>query len=149
MHYLCVCTQSLSGLDSATPWTVAHQASLSMGFSRQQYWNGLPFPSPGDLSHPGIQPESPSLASGFLTTEPPGKPHCATQDVSFLVCFLNFYFRTFKDFKSILHLLTFSFCPSLCVISSHLVKTMIKQSKMSVKSGFPLNLGSGCGFVIR
>ena len=141
--------QSLSGLDSATPWTVAHQASLSMGFSRQQYWNGLPFPSPGDLSHPGIQPKSPSLARGFFTTEPPGKPHCATQDVSFLVCFLNFYFRTFKDFKSILHLLTFSFCPSLCVISSHLVKTMIKQSKMSVKSGFPLNLGSGCGFVIR
>ena len=149
MHYLCVCTQSLSGLDSATLWTVAHQASLSMGFSRQQYWSGLPLPSPGDLSHPGIQPKSPSLASGFFTPEPPGEPRCATQGASFLVCFLNFYFRKFKDFKSILHLLTFSFCPILCVISSHLVKTMIKQSKMSVKSGFPFNLGSGCGFVIR
>ena len=47
--------------DSATPWTVAHQAPLSMGFSRQQYWNGLPFPSPGDLPDPGIELRSPAL----------------------------------------------------------------------------------------
>ena len=55
---------------------VAHQAPLSMGFSRQEYWNGLPFPSPGDLPNPGIEPafvESPALASRFFTTEPPGK----------------------------------------------------------------------------
>ena len=44
-----------------TPWTVAHQAPLSMGFSRQEYWSGLPFPSPGDLSNPGIEPTSPAL----------------------------------------------------------------------------------------
>ena len=127
------------------PWTVAHQASLSMGFYRQQYWSGLPFPSPGDLSHPGIEPESPSLASGFFITEIPGKPLCITQDVSFLVCFLtgHSYFRKFKDFKSILHLLTLSFCPIPFVISSHLVKTMIKHSKMSVKNGFPFNLCAG------
>ena len=43
------------------PWTVASQASLSMGFSRQEYWSGLPFPTPGDLSNPGIEPESPTL----------------------------------------------------------------------------------------
>ena len=43
-----------------TPWTVAHQAPLSMEFSRQDYWCGLPFPSPGNLSHPGIEPESPA-----------------------------------------------------------------------------------------
>ena len=55
-------------------WTVAHQATLSMGFSRPEYWNGLPFPSPGDLPNSGIKPESPSLAGGFFTTEPPGKP---------------------------------------------------------------------------
>ena len=61
----------------------------------------------------------------------------------------HFYCKKFKDFKSILHLLTSPFCPILCVISSHLVKTMIKQSKMSVKYGFPFNLRSGCGFVIR
>ena len=44
---------------SATPWTVAHQAPLSMGFSRQEYWSGLPFPAPGDLLYPGIEPRSP------------------------------------------------------------------------------------------
>ena len=51
-----------------TPWTVACQAPLSMEFSRQEYWSGLPFPSPGDLSDPGIKPMSPALAGGFLTT---------------------------------------------------------------------------------
>ena len=58
----------------ATPWTVAHQAPLSMGFPRQEYWSGLSFPSPGDLPNPGIKPTSPALADGFLTIEPPGKP---------------------------------------------------------------------------
>ena len=56
------------------PWTVAHQAPLSMGFSRQAYWSGLPFPSPGDLSNPGIEPQSPTLQADALTSEPPGKP---------------------------------------------------------------------------
>ena len=57
----------------ATPWTVVPQASLSMGFPRQEYWSGLPFPPPGDLSNSGIKPASPVLAGGFVTTEPPGK----------------------------------------------------------------------------
>ena len=56
-----------------TPWTVACQAPLSRGFSRQEYWSGLPFPPPEDIPYPGIEPESPALASGFFTTEPPGK----------------------------------------------------------------------------
>ena len=50
----------------ATLWTVAHQASLSMGFSRQEYWSGLPFPSPGDLPDPGIEPRSPALEADAL-----------------------------------------------------------------------------------
>ena len=58
----------------ATLWTVAHQAPLSMGFSRQEYWNGLPFPSPGDLPDPGIELRSPALQADALTSEPPGKP---------------------------------------------------------------------------
>ena len=58
----------------ATPWTVAHQAPLSMGFSRQEYWSGLPFPSPGDLPDTGIKPVSPALVGRFFTTAPPGKP---------------------------------------------------------------------------
>ena len=57
-----------------TPWTVAHQAPLSVGFPRQEYWNGLPFPSPGDFPDPGNEHMSPVLAGGFFTTEPPGKP---------------------------------------------------------------------------
>ena len=56
----------------ATPWTVAHQAPLSMGIPRQEYWRGLSFPSAGDLPDPGIKAESPALA-GFFTAEPPGK----------------------------------------------------------------------------
>ena len=59
----------------ATPWTVADQASPSMGFSRQEYWSGLPFPSPGDLPDPGIEPGSPTLEADALTSEPPGKPY--------------------------------------------------------------------------
>ena len=56
-----------------TPWIVTCQASLSMGFSRQEYWTGLSFPSPGDLPDPGIEPSSPALAGGFFTTESLGK----------------------------------------------------------------------------
>ena len=59
--------------DPAIPWTVAYQASPSMGFSRQEYWSGLPFPSPGDLPDPGIEPGSPALEADALTSEPPGK----------------------------------------------------------------------------
>ena len=72
----------------ATLWTVAHQAPQSMGFSRQEYWSGLPFPSPGDLSNPGIEPRSPALQADALTSEllvakilPEHKP-------SFFQCFI-------------------------------------------------------------
>ena len=70
-------TKCLVVSDSATPWTVALQAPLSMGFSRQEYWSELPFSPPGDLSHLGIQPDSPvdpALADRFFTIEPYGKP---------------------------------------------------------------------------
>ena len=58
----------------ATPWTVACHAPLSMGFSRQKYWSGLPFPSPEDLPNPGIEPGSPALQADALSSEPPGIP---------------------------------------------------------------------------
>ena len=54
----------------ATPWTIAHQAPPSMGFSRQEYWSGLPFPSPGDLPDPGVEPRSPALQADALTSKP-------------------------------------------------------------------------------
>src|SRR5574340_945194 len=57
-----------------TLWTIACQAPLSTGFSRQEYWSGLPFLSPGDLPNPGIEPGSPELQADSLPSEPPGKP---------------------------------------------------------------------------
>ena len=57
--------------DSAIPWTVVYQASLSMGFSRQKYCRGVPLPSPGDLPDPGIEPRSPALQADALPSEPP------------------------------------------------------------------------------
>ena len=59
-----------SCLTLATPWTVAHQAPLSMGFFGQTYWSGLPFPSPGDLPDPRIKPGSPALQADYLANEP-------------------------------------------------------------------------------
>ena len=69
----CMCVLSRVLLFT-TPWTLAHQTPLSMGFPKQEYWSGWSFPSSGDLPNPGIELESLTLAGGFFTTEPPGKP---------------------------------------------------------------------------
>ena len=71
----------------ATPWPVARQAPLSMGFPRQEYWSGLPFPSPGDLPDPGMELRSPALEADSLLTEAPGKP-LFIDFFFFLMCFL-------------------------------------------------------------
>ena len=74
---VCVLSHSVVSDSFVIPWTVAHQAPLSIEFSRQEYWNGLPFHTSGDLADPGIEPGSPvspALAGGFFTTKPPGKP---------------------------------------------------------------------------
>ena len=94
---VCGCVQLLSHIRLfATLWTVAHQAPLSMGFSRQEYWSGLPFPTPGDLSDPRIKPTSPAspeLAGGFFATTPYGKPtsllhtHFVFQKLSLFISF--------------------------------------------------------------
>ena len=70
--FVCLILIAKSCLTLVTPWTVAHQALLSMGFSRQEYWSGLPFPSPGDLPNPGIEPRSPALHVDDLLAEPEG-----------------------------------------------------------------------------
>ena len=67
-----------------TPWTAACQAPTSMGFYRQGYWSGLPFPSPGDLSDPGIEPRSPALQGRLSTSEPPGKSLHQNRILSYL-----------------------------------------------------------------
>ena len=70
-----------------TPWSADHQAPLSMGFTRQEYWSGLLLPSLGDHSDPGIKPPSPALAGTFITTEPPGMPkECALYIVKYSFC---------------------------------------------------------------
>ena len=72
---VCVCVCLLSRVRLfATPWTVAHQAPLSMRFSRQEDWSGFPFPTPGDLPDPGIEPTSPAWQADSLPRVPPGKP---------------------------------------------------------------------------
>ena len=67
-----------------TPWTVAHQASLSIGFSRQEYWSGWPFPSPGDLPDPGIEPVPPTSQADALPSETPGKQFVTLKSLSHL-----------------------------------------------------------------
>ena len=64
----------------ATLWTVVRQASPSMGFSRPEYWSGLPFPSPGDLPDPGMEPGSPALRADSLPSEPQGSPYLVLED---------------------------------------------------------------------
>ena len=76
-----------------TPWTVARQFPLSMEFSRQEYWSGLPFPTPGALSDPGIKPKSlvsPALAGGFFITKPPENPMCVCAHKH--ICIKNHHF---------------------------------------------------------
>ena len=75
---VCICRKKVKSLSRvrllATPWTVAYKGPLSMEFSRQEYWSGLPFSSPGDLRNPGIKPGSPTMQADALPSEPPGKP---------------------------------------------------------------------------
>ena len=71
------------------PWSVACQAPLSMEFSRQEYWSGLPFSSPGDLPDPGIEPGSPALQADYLSSEPPGKTLKATKKKKKLLELVN------------------------------------------------------------
>ena len=81
----------------ATPWTVAYQASLSMGFSRQEYQSGLPFPSPGDLPDPGIEPMSPALQVDSLPPSHQGSPN-------YIIASLNLY-NSPKEIKSLVPIL--------------------------------------------
>ena len=85
-----------------TPWTVAYEAPQSMEFSRQEYWSGLPFPSPGDLPNPGIKPRSPALQADALLSEPPSFLH------SLYIWIIVFYHMCLLQI----------FSPSLCFIFS-------------------------------
>ena len=107
---------------SAIPWTVAHQAPLSMRFPRQGYWCGLPFPSPGDLPNPGIEPMSPPLAGGFFTTEPLGKANfssarsliVSSQILITWLSFFFFFFFTCTATATAAAAKSLQSCPTLC-----------------------------------
>ena len=82
---MCVCSGTHSRVQLfETPWTIAHQAPVSMEFSRQKYESGLPFPTSEDLPDPGIEPASPALADGFFTTLPPEKPNFSSTNLNLL-----------------------------------------------------------------
>ena len=78
-----------------TPWTIAQQAPLSMGFSRQEYWSGLPFPSPGDLPNSGLKPRSPALQADSLPAEPQGKPINKHISIQINLCFVYIVINSF------------------------------------------------------
>ena len=78
---LCVLSRSVVSGCSATPWTVAHQAPLSMGFSQQEYWSGLPCPPPGGLPNAGIQPVPPALQADSLPLSQLGSPNKAVSEL--------------------------------------------------------------------
>ena len=84
-HYCVICVRLVTqhGWLSATLWTVARQAPLSMGFTRQEHWSGLPWPPPGDLPNPEVEPSFPALQAVSLSSVPPGKPS------SIIGCFLK------------------------------------------------------------
>ena len=119
MLWLCMCAQSLSRVWLfVTAKTVAHQAPLPMGCSRQEYWSGLPFPPPGAFPDLGIEPMSPvsfALAGGFFTIVPPGKPVIHVTQVPSFFFFFNFLVvlglhRCVQTFSSCVEWWLFSSC---------------------------------------
>ena len=100
----------------ATPWTVAYQAPLSMGFSRQEYWSGVPLTSPGDLPNPGTEPGSSALQTDALPSEPPGKP------IIFRACLIVHYIDVTPC-----NLLTALLLLSIWALSSFLLSSTVLQ----------------------
>ena len=92
LYVVVVFSYSVVSDSLATPLSVAHQAPLSMEFSRQEYWSGLPFPSPGDLPNLGIKLTYPSLAGEFFTPEPPGKTYFMCMCLKYFIGKQSFYF---------------------------------------------------------
>ena len=105
------CSVAQSCLPLCDPMDCNHQAPLSMGFSEQEYWSGLPFPPPGDLPHPGIKPTSPALRGRFFTAEPPGKYnlcvyfHCFLKNLG--TSTLNYIFLRMLLYENLYFLLGF------------------------------------------
>ena len=87
-----------------TPWNVAHQVLLSMGFPRQEYWSGLQCSPPGDLPNPGIEPVSPELAGRFFIAEPPEKPNYCSKQCQVRFWLISLYVQKCIEYKDIIFL---------------------------------------------
>ena len=96
-HTDCVCVCVCESLSFVTPWTVVHQSSLSMEFSRQEYWSGLPIPYPEGLPDPGIEPESSALQVVSLPSEPWGKPTPHDSQPQLPICFFSYLGVVYKN----------------------------------------------------
>ena len=127
----------------STPWTRAHQAPLSMGFPRQEYWSRLPFLSPGDLPNQGIKPVSPALPSRFLTSEPPGNTHWCYSQIKWKVVIKK---RKEKSLREYVLIMTLSLQNLLLLYGILLVRMSIYfprvNSRVSYSVKSSLNLAS-------
>ena len=117
------------------PWTVAHQAPLSMEFSRQEYWSGLPFPSPGIFPKPGIKPRSPALQADSLPSEPPGK-------LSQIPMVKIIPFMSYKSCFSSITLNTLDFLSDRRTERSDLYQCNISEHKLWILTNLGFNLGT-------
>ena len=132
----------------ATPWPVAYQTPPSMGFSRQEYWSGLPFPSPGDLPNPGIETRSPALQADALPSEPPGKSdilkwkykYFASGFVLKSIQQLPIYLKQMHKMFAVVFETFNNMTPILFIILSHIILSQL--SYVSLK--FPSNKYDFC-----
>ena len=102
--HVCVCVLVAQSCPAfCDPWTVASQAPLSMEFSRQKYWSGLPFSSPGNLPNPGIEPRSSTLQADSLQSEPPGKPNkLLTDSLTYFSAYISVLCSCFSFYLEVL-----------------------------------------------
>ena len=151
---------------TVTLWTVAHQDLLSIGFPRQEYWSGLPFPSPGDLLDSGIELMSPALANGFFTSEPSRTPLWAVINVNYFNPKLENFVQKGPDSKysrfdklyiqSLLHILfvyfkhfkIFKMIPSLWALWKHATGCIWPMGQFANPCFKPLSFGMCCYTVI-
>ena len=125
--------------NSVTPWTMARQISLSMEFSKQEYWSGLPFPSPGDLLDSGMEPRSltsSSLARGFFTTVTPGKQGCPLNLLRWvhIFCLLLRLIDSTDLMNGIFIFYCCTFCPALILYIYSVTHSFSRVTKYKINS---------------
>ena len=118
------------------PWTVASETLPTMGFPRQEYWSGLPFPSPRDLPSPGIEPGSPTLQADALLSEPPGKPRISDQMAGYCVAQSSQHIKiTIKAFTGLTNMIMTVFpLKSLRISARDRLETKQRETDATIKA---------------